>query len=149
MAFTILCQLNNGCMGCCGHDFISKEKIKEVVEKNSKEFKFRNPQSEEEFIKFRDRTHSTDLHHGVCRNLIDEVVKLLCPLHPHKRRNDLRVGHCNINYMCETAKKFEKWDEEERRKFISFIEEKNLDHLDYSIQMDNDSLLKEFRLHPE
>ena len=31
-----LCQLNGGCMGCCGHDFISKKKIKEVIDKNTK-----------------------------------------------------------------------------------------------------------------
>ena len=23
-----LCQINGGCMGCCGHDFTSKESIK-------------------------------------------------------------------------------------------------------------------------
>ena len=69
MTFSILCQLNGGCMGCCGHDFV-KDKIKESVQKNTQEFIEIKPASKQDFIKFRDREHNLNLRDGVCRNLI-------------------------------------------------------------------------------
>mgnify|MGYP001614592483 FL=1 len=144
MAFSPLCQLNGGCMGCCGFDFESKEKIKEAVFKNNVEFKHTNPKTAEEFIRFRDRRPSRDLRNGVCRNLIQEEGCYLCPLHPARHGKDLRIGHCDIEYLCKTATLFENWSEEKKKKFIAFIESKRLDNTEYSIRMDNDSLLKEF-----
>lgn len=144
MTFSPLCQLNGGCMGCCGHDFESKEKIKQAVFKNNLEFKHANPQTEEEFMKFRDRRPNMYLRHGVCRNLVEEKGCFLCPLHPARHSKDLRIGHCDTNYLCKTAKQFENWNEEKKKKFIAFVENKKLDNITYSIQMDNNSLLKEF-----
>ncbi|MEK6863077.1 MAG: hypothetical protein AABW53_00045 [Nanoarchaeota archaeon] len=143
-ASSILCQMNGGCMGCCGHDFESKEKIKEAIFKNTLEFKHAAPQTEKEFQAFRERFPSMDLRHGVCRNLIEENGRFLCPLHPARHGKDLRAGHCEIDYLCKTAKEFENWDEDKKKKFIRFVEEKKLDHVDYSVLMDNDSLLEEF-----
>lgn len=142
--FSELCQLNGGCMGCCGHDFINKEKIAEAIRKNTTEFKAKNPKTEQEFIAFRDREHPSNLRHGVCRNLIEEDGCFLCPLHPARHDKDLRVNHCDINYLCKTAKQFAQWDEHTQRSFLYFIESKELDHLDYSIKMDNNELLQEF-----
>ncbi len=145
MAFSPLCQLNGGCMGCCGHDFESKEKIKQAVFKNNLEFKHANPQTEEDFLKFRDRRPNMDLRHGVCRNLIQEKGCFLCPLHPARHQEkDLRIGHCDTNYLCNGAKAFEKWSEEKKRRFLAFIESKKLENVEYSIGMDNNSLLQEF-----
>ena len=141
---SILCQMNGGCMGCCGYDFESKEKIKEAIFKNTLEFKHAAPQTEKEFESFRERFPPMDLRHGVCRNLIEEKGRFLCPLHPARHGKDLRAGHCEIDYLCRAAEEFEKWDEDKKKKFIRFIEEKKLDHVDYSVQMDNDSLLEEF-----
>ncbi len=131
-------------MGCCGHDFESKEKIQQAVFKNNLEFKHADPKTEEDYLKFRDRRPSRDLRNGVCRNLIQEQGCYLCPLHPARHSKDLRVGHCDIDYLCNTAKLFEKWDEEKKKKFIAFVESKKLDNTTYSILMDNNSLLKEF-----
>lgn len=138
---TILCQLNGGCMGCCGHDFESKQKIEEAIKKNTLEFN----QLKEELIKFRDRTHPSDLRSGVCRNLIQENGKIFCPLHPALNKTDLREKHCDINYFCKTAKEFEKWDQKKQEAFIRFIKKKNLDNITYSIKMDDNTLLKEFK----
>lgn len=142
--FSTLCQLNGGCMSCCGHDFISKEKIKEAINQNSKEFESSNPKTEKEFLKFRDRRPTNDLRNGVCRNLIEQNSSFFCPLHPARLEKDLRLGHCDINYLCKTAKEFERWSDDKKLTFIYFIESKNLDNLDYSLRIDNGSLLKEF-----
>lgn len=132
-------------MGCCGYDFEPKEKIKQAIFKNTLEFKNADPQTEKQFLQFRDRRPSRDLRNGVCRNLVEEKGCFLCPLHPARHQEkDLRQGHCDTEYFCQTAKEFENWSEEKKKKLILFIEEKKLDNLDYSIQMDNNSLLKEF-----
>ncbi len=146
MVLTIspLCQLNGGCMGCCGYDFEPKEKIKEAISKNTLEFKNANPQTEKQFLQFRDRRPPMNLRHGVCRNLVEENGCFLCPLHPARHGKDLRIGHCDTEYFCKTAREFENWSEEKKKKLILFIEEKKLDNLDYSIRMDNNSLLEEF-----
>ena len=131
-------------MGCCGFDFESKEKIKEAVFKNNLEFKHANPKTEEEFIQFRDRRPARDLRNGVCRNLIEEKGCYLCPLHPARHGKDLRIGHCDTEYFCNAAKLFQNWNEEKKNRFMNFIENKKLDNTEYSIRMDNNSLLKEF-----
>lgn len=132
-------------MGCCGYGFRSKEKIQEAVDENTKEFNSSNPITEEKFILFRDRRQKMDLRDGVCRNLIKEGGCFLCPLHPARHDGkDLRIGHCDINYLCKTAEKFEGWDENKRKKFLQFIEGKNMDNITYSIKMDDNSLLNEF-----
>ncbi len=141
---TILCQLNNGCMGCCGHDFGSKEKIDEAIRLNTIEFKNINPQVKAQFIKFRERAHPADLRHGVCRNLIGHGSQIFCPLHPTLHQEDLRKNHCDIDYLCKTAKEFAQWNQEKQERFILFVKEKNIDNLEYSIRMDDNSLLKEF-----
>ena len=137
---TSLCQLNGGCMGCCGHDFESSEKIKLAIHLNTKEL-----ENNTNLIEFRDRVHSRDLRYGVCRNLIKKDNQLLCPLHPSQNNNkDLREGHCNINYLCKAAKSYQDWPQEKQQKFLEFIKKQNLDNITYSIKMDNNSMLEEF-----
>ncbi len=144
---SILCQINGGCMGCCGHDFISKEKIEEAIERNTKDFESLNPKTEQELISFMNRAHSNDLLNGVCRNLIrdEKTDKVLCPLHPALNDgNDLRVGHCQTEYLCLTAQKFEKWDDLTKERFLDFVKKKKLDRFDYSLAIDRNELVKEF-----
>lgn len=165
--FTILCQQNGGCMGCCGHDFPEKEKINEAIHQNTLEFQQANPNTTAEYIQFRDRASIFDLRFGVCRNLIklDNTSsnsasnltsspiqnptlnpQLGCPLHPARHNNiDLREGHCDIHYLCDTAKSFATWSREKQEKFLEFIASKKLDNITYSIEMDTGKLLTEFR----
>ena len=126
-------------MGCCGHDFLSKEKIKEAVTRNTHEL-----HCFKDLVKFRDRAFKDDLRFGVCRNLIEKNGKMFCPLHPALNKKDLREGHCSVDHLCKTAMEFEKWDEKKKEKFLDFIESKKLDNLDYSMMMDEGKLLKEF-----
>ena len=146
-----LCQLYRGCMGCCGHDFPSTERIQKAIDSNTKEFVKANPQTKEDFLKFRDRRYKMDLRNGVCRNLIAEQGCFLCPLHPTRHENekrvtkeDLRKGHCDINYLCRTAKEFQGWSKEKQKDFLQFVDAKKLTNLEYSMKMDKDFLLKEF-----
>ena len=104
---TILCQLNKGCMGCCGHDFDSVERIKEAIKLNIQEFELVNGNDEQGLLGFRDRADAYDLRFGVCRNLIESDRKLFCPLHPALHQGkDLREGHCEIDHLCRTAREF-------------------------------------------
>jgi hypothetical protein len=131
-------------MGCCGHDFPSTERIAGVIKKNTLELKQDNPRTEREFISFRDRRAADDLRSGVCRNLVEKNGCFLCPLHPAIHGKDLREGHCDINYLCKSAILFEAWGPEKKAKFLSFIESKKLNNLEYSVSMDKGTLLKEF-----
>jgi hypothetical protein len=141
---TPLCQINGGCMGCCGHDFVSKEKIQETVRLNTIEFNEINPRVKAQFMKFRDRAHPSNLRNGVCRNLIEKGGNIFCPLHPTLHDEDLRRNHCDIKHLCGTAKKYAEWNQDKQEKFISFVANKNIDNLEYSMGMDKGTLLKEF-----
>ncbi|MBI2662030.1 hypothetical protein HYX11_01060 [Candidatus Woesearchaeota archaeon] len=148
LPLTILCQQNGGCMGCCGHDYPSAEKINEAITLNTNEFHRANPQTKQEFLAFRNRTELYNLRFGVCRNLILlPSGRLGCPLHPFLHNGkDLREGHCDINYLCKTAKKFSVWKPEKQHAFLNFIKSKNLNNIEYSLQIDNDSLMNEFEI---
>ncbi|MBR9683853.1 hypothetical protein GOV03_04920 [Candidatus Woesearchaeota archaeon] len=142
---SILCQLNGGCMGCCGHSFVSKKKIEEAIKKNTLEFMGVDLRSEEELIEFRDRALPRDLRDGVCRNLIEKEGKIFCPLHPEQNDGrELRTGHCDINYLCRTAREFLSWSEEKQERFLKFIDSKKLDNIEYSMKMNDNSLFMEF-----
>ncbi|MEW5896241.1 MAG: hypothetical protein AB1668_00985 [Nanoarchaeota archaeon] len=122
---SILCQLNGGCMGCCGYDFPSKEKIEQAIRTNIREFKLACPRTEQQFLQFRDRKMPPDLRDGVCRNLIKKEGSALCPLHPALHNGkDLRKNHCDTDFLCKTAAEFEQWEEETQKLFLSFIKEK-------------------------
>lgn len=100
-----------------------------------------------EFLAFRDRTFPDDLLNGVCRNLIEEKGRLICPLHPSRHNGkDLRKGHCDINFLCKAAKEFAGWDKRKRERFLQFLQDKKVDSIDYSLKMENNSWLEEFNL---
>ena len=127
-------------MGCCGYDFGSVAKVKEAIRKNTIEFRKMNSLEE-----FRDRVGKWDLRSGVCRNVIMSRGKVFCPLHPAKNKGrELRKDHCDINYLCLTAKRFLKWDRKKQKEFLKFISDKKLGCVEYSIGIDNGKLLKEF-----
>lgn len=127
-------------MGCCGHDFGSIKEIKEVILRNTAEFKKIN-----NLRKFRDRADKWDLKSGVCRNVIKMNGQVYCPLHPARNQGrDLRSGHCDINFLCKTAEKFNRFNKEKQKEFLGFVKGKKLDTIDYGIKIDDGSLMKEF-----
>jgi len=132
-------------MGCCGHDFGSVAEMKEAIKKNTSEYLKINVGKEEDMVKFRDRAYTMDLRKGVCRNLIEKDGKIFCPLHPTLNDGkELRLGHCDIDYLCKTAREFEDWSEEKKQRFLKFVAGKKLDKIKYSILMDDGGLLEEF-----
>ncbi len=119
--------------------------MQESIDANSQEFRYFNPQTREELIKFRDRFPKTALRYGVCYNVIQRNGRLFCPLHPALNEGkDLREGHCDIDHLCDTAVNFNSWDKEKQKEFLQFLESKKLDNITYSMLMENNGLLSEF-----
>ena len=142
-----LCQLNGlSCMGCCGHSFKSKLDVAKDIEKNTKEFGRHDCK-----VKFMNRSQGLRSS-GICHNLIYDVKEdtVHCPLHPKRNRGkELRHNHltCDILHVCKTAFLFELWDENTKKKFISFLGKKKRKGMcwhDYSMKMVKDELLDEF-----
>jgi len=141
---TELCQLDGrSCFGCCGRKWGTKEEVLVQIGTNTKELA-----EIKDRMQFRLRADPDDVPHGTCRNLVfdKENEHALCPLHPAQNNGaDLRVGHCDINYLCKTAKQFNKWDREKQDKFIAFLRKYNHDLYDYSMHMDQNIYFKEFK----
>ncbi|MFH1510594.1 MAG: hypothetical protein ABIF10_02795 [Candidatus Woesearchaeota archaeon] len=137
---TSLCQINGwSCVGCCGHDFTTKEELAEAIRKNTAEYQ--DYSDKKDFM-----NRSEDLREcGICRNVVffdDNHVG--CPLHPEINSHDIREGYCEIEHLCETAKAFDSWPKDRQERFIGFIEKKNPDWYDYSLNIDNGKYLEEF-----
>ncbi len=139
---TDLCQLPGlSCFGCCGRKFGSKQEMEKALKENKAALKkHRNLSS------FRDREDENSLHGcGICFNLIREGKSIFCPLHPMRNEGrDFREGHCDIHYLCRTAKKFNSWPDDKKQRYLDFIRKKNPDWYEYSIKTDNGEFLKEF-----
>jgi len=135
-----LCQFEKfSCFGCCGKEFTTKKEIQEGIKKNT--FEYLEYKDKKKFAE-----RSTYLRaSGICRNLIFKEKKIICPLHPSLNKGkELRDNLCDTDYLCESFKEFNKWDNSKRKEFIEFINSKNPDWYDYSINIDNGNYLKEF-----
>ena len=140
-----LCMVddNHFCFGCCGHDYTTKESIMWGIKKNTLEM-----QDFKDKIEFANRAKLLRCS-GICKNLtVLPDGRVGCPLHPvWNEGNDLRLKHkdCNTKYLCKVFFKYvNDWDDAKRQRFLDFVDSLKLDWFDYSIKMDDDSLLKEF-----
>ena len=142
----ILCRYGSGCFGCCGTEFAnSKEQVIKEIKINTRELK-----DYKDLDQFRMRHGALFKEEGnpfkMCRNitkLSDGYVG--CPLHPILNEGeDFRKNYCFADYWCPTMKKFRKWNDKEKKKFLDFLDFKKLDSYEYSIKMDSGELLKEF-----
>ncbi len=144
-----LCQFEGlSCMGCCGHDFGTKEEIEEGLAKNTLEWKQYDTSTLEGKRKFMERSTIEDLRQcGICRNLIIfDDWSIGCPLHPSLNGGiDIRDGHCDIKHLCKAAYEFPTWDRKKQEDFREFIRSKDLDWHSYSIGMDTGKLLGAFK----
>lgn len=132
-------------MGCCGRE-MAAEKIIPAVEENTREFSEGKLVTEQDFLQFRDRKPAWDLREGVCRNLIQEKGCFVCPLYPTRHQGkDLRRGHCDADFMCGTAKEFNRWDPLRKGEFLTFIELKRWSNVEYSLKMIKGEGMKEFK----
>ncbi len=142
-----LCRYGPKCFGCCGVEFEKKkEEIIEQVEVNTKELK-----NFEDLKKFRERHGPLFKDNGdpykMCRNICKlKDGSVGCPLHPAvNNRKDFRGNYCYSSFMCSTVEEFKSWNERRQKKFLAFIDFKKLDTYDYSMMMDSDALLNEFK----
>jgi len=138
-----LCQireLNLFCMGCCGHDYGSRDKLERAIDNNTQTY------NEAKDKKLWGQRSPNYVHtSGVCYNVIRKGNEVFCPLHPLRNKGiDLRDKDCDINYMCLTYKTYLKWDLGKRKRFIIFLSLKSRDWYEYSMGMDSDSILNEF-----
>ena len=134
-----LCQFHTGCFGCCGHTFGTKEDVCETIKKNMVEF--RAAQSIDSFATRQSGLRSC----GICVNIGVIEGKIGCLVHPLRNKNkDLRIGYCDNAYLCETQYSFLSWPDEKQQAFLRFITDRNPDYHEYSIRIDNGSLLLEF-----
>jgi hypothetical protein len=142
MANKILCQQGGySCMGCCGYDWKEKD-IKKAVDDNTEEL----IQIRDKSV-FRDRADKDDLKPcGACRNIVMLDEKTVgCPLHPVLNNGvDLRKGHCDTNFWCETMKWFRKLDRKTQERFISFVDKQKPDWVTYSMGMDSGTFMQSF-----
>ena len=148
---TSLCQLNGkSCFGCCGHDYTNKAEIKKGIILNTLSY-LKHKKENIPLTEFRDRANDVRSS-GICYNLIFENYekdkksrKVTCPLHPKKNNNtDLRLNHCDIHHLCKAAHFYNNWPMKKKEAFIDFIEKKDLDWYEYSIQLDNNKIINEF-----
>ncbi|MBS3128776.1 hypothetical protein J4410_06560 [Candidatus Woesearchaeota archaeon] len=141
---TELCQLDGrSCFGCCGRKWGTKEEVLSQIQKNTDELV-----QIKERTQFRLRSEPDDLPHGSCRNLVYDgtTAKTCCPLHPARNEGkDLRVGHCDIYYLCPTAKKFNVWERDKQERFIAFLRKHDDKVYEYSMKMDQNWYLKQFK----
>jgi len=135
-----LCQFEKfSCFGCCGHDFVSREEIFSALKEQTKLL----DSTKIEIFCSRETPYVGKT--GICEHLIFKDGKVFCPCHPLQNDgNDLREPRCQKDHECETLKEFNKMSEDQKQKFLNFLRRKNLDWFNYSIAMDDGSLLKEF-----
>jgi hypothetical protein len=93
---------------------------------------------------------------GVCFNLVQfSETCFACPLHnkineivPKNQfegpKKDLRVGHCDVNYECETFIYYKLMSDEQKKLFVKWVKEKGYNFHKYSIENIEGSLIKAF-----
>ena len=143
-----LCQHNGiSCFGCCGPKLGKKEDLQKDIEENTKQFAEFKKEGKS-LKQFRNRYTNWNFGKGgACRNLIQKDGQVFCSIHPKRNPTigkDLREGHCDHAYMCNTFKHYNRWHMKKKEAFVQFLLEKKLDNYDYSVNMDNGKLMKEF-----
>jgi oligoribonuclease (3'-5' exoribonuclease) len=143
----VLCQLKDlglSCFGCCGNSYGSRKKLHNDIKKNTLEFN-----SKKSITHFMSRTK--DLRSsGICANLIYTDKTFYCPGHPalHSGRDYRNLDpDCEKDFLCKTFGLFQQWPKQRQNQFLEFLKEKvsnGMASFDYSIKMDDGSLLEEF-----
>lgn len=150
-------ELSISCFGCCGNKFSPKEEIYEDIRLNTEELKVLGKVFDSNKLKlFRDRFDGDNALSmaGLCYNYVDLGGCSGCPLHPKvnelgielqiKNKDDLRVGHCDINEECHTFKAWKKMSNDEKLEFIQWVKENNYDSYSYSVENGNETLFTKY-----
>jgi hypothetical protein len=135
-----LCQYKGlSCFGCCGHTWGGKREVLNQIDKNTVMYQFST------LDEFKKRSCNRLSASGGCKSLIKKDCGMVCGLHPLQHDGkDYRDENCHKKYLCKAFKAFLEWDSDKQKKFLEFIDGKNLNNYTYSMGMDSDKLLKEF-----
>ncbi len=137
-----LCQFPErklSCFGCCGHHYEKKAEVMDDIRKNTLRWKM---------LKSFDKMKEAKVLRasGVCFNAVfleDGMVG--CPMHPARNGGvDFREGYCEIDHLCKAEFLWRGWNEDAKRRFLTFVLEKRPDAYDYSMGLDSDSYVDEF-----
>lgn len=134
-SFSKICYipgLKLSCFGCCGHHFAGKRALHSFFAKNKRELKkyLESGKTHKDFMN-REPLLSTC---GACYSLIRDKGMYVCAVHPNRiGRPDIRVKHCDYDYLCKGASFVNNLDEGERKLFYQFLKAKKFDSFDYSI----------------
>ena len=152
-------ELNISCFGCCGNKFSSKEKIEEDIKLNTQELLVLGKKLDSEKLKmFRDRFDGENALSltGLCYNFVDFGSGCqACPLHfkanelkpknfELENKEDLRIGHCDINEECESFKGWKTMSDSDKLKFISWVKKEKYDSYSYSVENGAEKLFKKY-----
>ena len=153
-------ELNLSCYGCCGREFGSKKEVEKDIDINTYEFSLLEEYDEKELLEFRDRLDNDRwalTPSGICANLIDfDDGCYACPLHnkiqelvPKSKfvapEKDLRIGHCDENYECETFILWKQISDSQKEEYVKWLSKKvPINHYDYSTKNIDGILIKEF-----
>ncbi len=138
----VLCQYKQGCFGCCGNHYTSEKDVVNTIWKSTEELKTSSSPKE-----FRDRfPKELVASSGICKNFVKfEDGTHGCGIHPARvGLPDLRIGHCDENYLCQTMRIWLSWDDKAKQKFIDWLDGQYFSLYTYSMGMDQGTLLKEY-----
>jgi hypothetical protein len=144
MATSDLCVFGKFyCFGCC---IVDKAKPTRAQLENAFKRSTLNYKQTKDTEKFAIRPGSGAVRQcGICNNLIIRRNKVICPLHPGFLGKDLRRdAFCYREYLCETAKQFNRWGKDRQKEFLKFVKSKKPDWYSFSINIDNGTWLSEF-----
>ena len=140
----VLCQTEKfTCMGCCGNSYGSKKEIEDTIKRNTVEFSHISTLAErKEFSKKAETLRPC----GVCRAVVNKGRRKLCGLHPMQNDGeDYRDRICDKDFLCKAMKYYLRlWDDSTKQAFLDFVQEKNPDWYEYSMNMDQDKYFEEF-----
>jgi hypothetical protein len=139
-AFSVLCKvpsLGLSCFGCCGHHFKDKKTMHQFFANNKRTLEAykKAGKSYKEFMDREKKIASC----GGCYNLIKEKddrgrEQYLCAVHPLRiGGDDIRVGHCDHDYLCKTAAHVNKMTADEKKLFYEFLKEQQFDSYTFSM----------------
>jgi len=153
-------ELNLSCWGCCGREFGTKAEVEKDIDINTYEFSQLENYNDSELLKFRERLSDDRwalTPSGICSNLVDfDGGCYACPLHnlvgeivDKKKyvapKKDLRIGHCDENYECETLILFKQFSQDQKEKYVKWLSTKTpINHYNYSTKNVKGVLIKEF-----
>lgn len=158
-----ICQISDiklSCWGCCGRDYTSKEEVEKDIEDNTIDFKKIKIIAKFNLLQFRERFSSNRWavkKSGICSNLIKFKNGIYaCPLHKsinelipkeiykYPSKEDLRWGHCDVNFKCKSVDIFEQLNNKQKQDYINWIKQQDIDHYTYSISNINASLIRKY-----